>query len=317
MARRVIVDCDPGHDDALAILLAGRRLEVLAITTVAGNQTVEKVTTNALKVVEAAGLTAIPVARGAATPLVRPPRHAPEVHGETGLDGPELPPPRTPVADRHAVDLIVETAMREDDVTLLALGPLTNVALALRREPRLSQRLREICLMGGSTTRGNVTPAAEFNISVDPEAAHAVFTSGVPVRMVGLNVTQQVVATPERRRAVRAAGTRVAVLAADLLEFYSAVIHRLYGLPGGALHDPVAAAALIDPSLVRFAPMHVAVELHGEHTAGMTVCDDRYTRTAPDVPAARRGAPPNAEVAVAVDADRCFDLLLDVLREYP
>ena len=200
MTQKVILDCDPGHDDAMAILLAAKRLDVLGITTVAGNQSIDKVTTNALKVVELAGLTRIPVAQGAAHPLVRAPRHAPEIHGQTGLDGPDLPVPATKPVNMHAVDFIIVTVMRTDGVTLVPTGPLTNIALALRKEPRIAGRIPEICLMGGSRTHGNVTAAAEFNIYFDPEAAHAVFTSGIPIKMVGLNVTEQVIATPPRRQ---------------------------------------------------------------------------------------------------------------------
>lgn len=318
MARTVILDCDPGHDDALAILLAARRLEVLGITTVAGNQSLEKVTTNALKVVELAGLTHIPVARGAAFPLVRPPRYAPEIHGETGLDGADLPPPAVAPIDRHGVDFLIDTVMTTDGVTLIPTGPLTNVALALRKEPRIAHRIPEICLMGGSLTHGNVTPAAEFNIYFDPEAAHAVFSSGIPITMVGLNVTEQVLATPHRRAQIRALGTRVAGVVADLLDSYSRAVERAYGVAGGALHDPLAVAAVIDPHVLRFESMHVAVELAGVHTVGQTVCDDRFLRAgARRDTGIRPGTPPNARVAVAVDADRFFELFLAALREYP
>jgi len=318
VSRKVILDCDPGHDDAMAILLAARRLAVLGITTVAGNQTIDLVTTNALKVVEMAGLTHLPVARGAAHPLVRPPRHAPEIHGPTGLDGPALPPPTTPPLAAHAVDFIVETVMRTDGVTLVATGPLTNIALALRKEPRLASRVPEICLMGGSLTHGNVTAAAEFNIYVDPEAAHAVFTSGIPIKMVGLNVTELVLATPARRQQLRALGTRVAGVAAELLDFYGGALERAYGLAGGAMHDPLAVAALVDPAVVRFERMHVAIELCGQVTAGQTVCDDRFLRAGATRDAAvRPGDPPNAEVAVAVDVDRFFHLFMAALTEYP
>lgn len=317
MTRKVILDCDPGHDDAMAILLAAKRLDVLGITTVAGNQSLDKVTMNALKVVELAGLTHIPVARGAAYPLVRPPRYAPEVHGETGLDGPALPPPTARTLDAHAVDFIIDTVMRTDGVTLVPTGPLTNIALALRKEPRVAARIPEICLMGGALTHGNVTAAAEFNIYFDPEAAHAVFTSGIPITMVGLNVTEQVIATPQRRQQLRALGTRVARIAAEMLDFYSGALERAYGLAGGAMHDPLAVAALIDPAVLQFERMHVAIELTGANTLGRTVCDDRFLRAGARRDAAvRPGDPPNAEVAVAVDGERFFHLFFTVLGEY-
>lgn len=314
---KVILDCDPGHDDAMAILLAAKRLEVLGITTTAGNQSIDKVTANALKVVELAGLTSIPVAQGAAHPLVRPPRYAPEIHGQTGLDGPVLPVPTTKIISRHAVDFIVDTVMGTDGVTLVPTGPLTNIALALRKEPRLAGRVPEICLMGGSRTHGNVTAAAEFNIYFDPEAAHAVFTSGVPIKMVGLNVTEQVIATSQRRQQLRALGTRVAREAAEMLDFYAGAVERAYGLAGGAMHDPLAVAALIDPGILQFEQMHVAVELAGQYTLGQTLCDDRFLRAGAKRDAAvRPGAPPNAGVAVAVDVERFFRLFFEVLREY-
>ncbi len=317
MTQKVILDCDPGHDDAMAILLAAKRLDVLGITTVAGNQSIDKVTTNALKVVELAGLTRIPVAQGAAHPLVRAPRHAPEIHGQTGLDGPDLPVPATKPVNMHAVDFIIVTVMRTDGVTLVPTGPLTNIALALRKEPRIAGRIPEICLMGGSRTHGNVTAAAEFNIYFDPEAAHAVFTSGIPIKMVGLNVTEQVIATPPRRQQLRVLGTRVARAAAEMLDFYAGAVERAYGFAGGAMHDPLAVAALIDPRVLVFEHMHVAVELAGQYTLGQTLCDDRFLRAGARRDAAvRPGATPNAEVAVSVDADRFFDLFMTALREY-
>ena len=317
MTQKVILDCDPGHDDAMAILLAAKRLDVLGITTVAGNQSIDKVTTNALKVVELAGLTRIPVAQGAAHPLVRAPRHAPEIHGQTGLDGPDLLVPATKPVNMHAVDFIIVTVMRTDGVTLVPTGPLTNIALALRKEPRIAGRIPEICLMGGSRTHGNVTAAAEFNIYFDPEAAHAVFTSGIPIKMVGLNVTEQVIATPPRRQQLRVLGTRVARAAAEMLDFYAGAVERAYGFAGGAMHDPLAVAALIDPGVLVFEHMHVAVELAGQYTLGQTLCDDRFLRAGAKRDAAvRPGAKPNAEVAVSVDADRFFNLFMTVLREY-
>lgn len=317
MTRKVILDCDPGHDDAMAILLAAKRLQVLGITTVAGNQSIEKVTANALKVVELAGLTQIPVAQGAAHPLVRAPRHAPEIHGQTGLDGPDLPSPATKTVAAHAVDFIIDTVMQRDAVTLVPTGPLTSIAVALRKEPRVVSRVPEICLMGGSRTHGNVTAAAEFNIYVDPEAAHAVFTSGIPIKMVGLNVTEQVIATPPRRQQLRALGTRVARAAAEMLDFYAGAVERAYGLAGGAMHDPLAVAALIDPEVLVFEHMHVAVELAGQYTLGQTLCDDRFLRAGARRNAAvRPGGAPNVEVAVSVDADRFFNLFFSALREY-
>lgn len=319
--RKVILDCDPGHDDALAILLAARHFDVLGITTVHGNQSLDKVTRNALKVLEFGGLTHIPVIPGCDRPLLQAPRHAPEVHGETGLDGPDLPEPTTPVLPGHAVDFIVDTVMANEDVTLIATGPLTNVATALHREPRLAGRLHQISLMGGSLTYGNSTPAAEFNIWCDPEAAHIVFTSGVPIKMVGLNLTRQAEAGPEEIARIRGLGNRTGQIVADLLEFFSERLRRLFGLRGGSLHDPCAVAWLIDPTIIEGRMLHVAVELHGEHTRGMTVCDYRHLRGAGTEvhgeEGVHQGRPPNAEVGLHLDVPRFFDLLTDTLAGYP
>jgi pyrimidine-specific ribonucleoside hydrolase len=319
--RKIIIDCDPGHDDALAILLAAKHLNVVGITTVAGNQTLDKVTDNALKVVELAEITHIPVVKGMECPLVRPPRYAPEVHGETGLDGPDWPVTATPLHPQHAVDFIIDTLMSTDDVTLVPIGPLTNVATALRREPRIAGRIQEISLMGGSLTFGNSTPAAEFNIYVDPEAAHVVFSSGVPIKMCGLNLTRQAWAGPAEIERIRALGNRTGRIVAELLEFFTGRIRKLAGLSGGSLHDPCAVAWLIDPTLIEATPLHVTIELHGEHTLGMTLCDYRHLRStgtgAGDIEGIRRGQPPNAEVALRIDRERFLDLLINTLAQYP
>ena len=321
MKAAAIIDCDPGHDDVMAILLAGRTLDLRAITTVHGNASVKNTTTNARKTVEFAGLTDIPIAAGTPRPLVREPHYAPDVHGESGLDGPSIPPPTVAVLDEHAVDVIIERSHSVPDLQLVPVGPLTNIAAALIKDPTLPTRIGAITLMGGSLTFGNVTPAAEFNIWCDPEAAHVVFTSGIPIRMIGLNVTRQVLATPDRRDRIRGMGRVSTTHVADMLDHYSAAEAVYSGLPGGAMHDPVAVAALVDPDIVTFEPMHVAVELSGTHTAGMTLCDGR--RLGPDMRAIEtslpraEGAIPNAEVAVAVDPSRFWDLFLDVLATYP
>lgn len=317
--RKVIIDCDPGHDDALAILLAGKHLDVLGITTVAGNQTLDKVTANALKILEFAGLTHIPVARGMDRPLVKPPMHAPEVHGLTGLDGPNLPNPTTPLHPRHAVDFIIETVMSTDDVTLVPVGPLTNIAAALRREPRIAQRVPEISLMGGSLLSGNSTAMAEFNIYVDPEAAQMVFASGIPIKMCGLNLTRQANATTVEIERIRGLGNVTGKYVAEMLDFYCGTLKEVFGIIGGSLHDPCAVAALIDPTLIEFDPMQVSVELKGEHTYGMTVCDYRHLRIVNGElkPLGKRRGTPNAQVAMRIDTPRFFELLISTLAQYP
>lgn len=319
--RNVIIDCDPGHDDAVAILLAAKHLDVVGITSVGGNQSIGKVTTNALKVVEFGELTHIPVAEGMGHPLIQLPRHAAQIHGETGMDGHDLPEPVTPLHAKHAVDFIIETVMATDDTTLIPTGPLTNVATALRREPRIAQRISEISLMGGSLTHGNATPAAEFNIYVDPEAAHIVFTSGIPIKMCGLNLTRQANADDAQVARMRAIGNRTGRIVADLLDFYKGALNRIFGLTGCSLHDACSVAALIDPTLIEFQKMHVAIELNGEHTYGMTVCDYRHVQRggvdSTEEGGVHKSQPPNAEVGITLDVPRFFDLLIDTLGQYP
>jgi inosine-uridine nucleoside N-ribohydrolase len=314
----IVIDCDPGHDDALAILLAGRTLDVRAITAVHGNAPLSRTQVNARKVLELGELTHIPVAAGCAAPLVRQASYAPEVHGASGLDGPDLPEPTMQLVDADASDVIIDLSRQVPNLHVVAVGPLTNVAVALRRDPSLASRLERISLMGGSLTWGNVTPAAEFNIWCDPEAAHIVFSSGVPITMVGLNVTMQCIATPERRAQLRATGRRAATAAAEMLDHYAVGEGQYSGLPGGALHDPLVIAGLLDPTLLETVPMHVAVELSGKLTAGMTLCDGRGL--GPDL--RQRGTrrsdatPPNADVAVGVDDARFWDLLFEHLAAY-
>lgn len=320
MTIPAIIDCDPGHDDVMAILLGARTLDLKGVTTVHGNAPLSLTTKNARKLAELADLTHIPIAAGMDRPLVREPVYAPEVHGQTGLDGPDLPEPTTPLVAKHAVEFIYQTAQEVDDLHLLPIGPLTNIAVALRRYPDLADRVTLISLMGGSLTFGNSTAAAEFNIWADPDAAHVVFSSGIPIKMIGLNVTRQVSATPERRAQVRAIGSRTTKAVVEMLDFYSEQLVTLFGLPGGSMHDPLAVAALVDPEMLQFQSMHVAVELRGEHTYGMTLCDYRHhdpSNILSAGPGKFRGEMPNAEVAVAVDADRFWELFLEVLSTYP
>lgn len=318
MKLNAIIDCDPGHDDVMAILLGARTLNLCGITTVHGNASLENTTRNALQVVEFADLADVPVARGHARPLVREPRYAPAVHGESGLDGPTLAPPTVPLHPQNAVDFILERSHSAPDLHLLPVGPLTNIAAALNLDPTLRQRVKQISLMGGSLIWGNATPAAEFNILCDPEAAHVVFTSGIPIKMIGLNATHQVLARPEYRQRVRAIGSTTSTHVADMLDFYSRGESNGTGLAGGAMHDPLAVAALIDPAILSFEPMHVAVEYAGAYTAGMTLCDGRHLGAdfRPIKPRGR-GAAPNAEVAIVADEKRFWELFLDILATYP
>lgn len=308
--QRILLDCDPGHDDAIAILLAARSpaLHLEAITTVAGNQTLEKTTHNALKVCSVAGIRTVPVAAGMDRPLVRELRVAANIHGASGLDGPSLPEPDISAAPIHGVDLLIEKLLASNgDLTIVATGPLTNVAAAIRREPGIVPRIQQVVLMGGAIGLGNTTPAAEFNIYVDPEAAHIVFSCGRPITMIGLDVTHQAQATPEVRARIRALGSPVARLVDDLLGFFGETYLQVYGFPAPPLHDPCAVAWVIDPTLIRSLPMRVDVELRGEWTTGRTVCD-RYGRT---------DRPANAEVGLELDAPRFWDLLIETLAAYP
>lgn len=312
-----IIDCDPGHDDVMAILLGARTMDIKGITTVFGNASLSLTTKNARYLVELADLRHIPIAAGYDRPLVRKDESADDgagAHGKTGLDGPTIPDPTVPILEQHAVDFIYHTAKKTPNLHLIPVGPLTNIAAAIRRYPDLADHVTAISLMGGSTTMGNATPLAEFNIWADAEAAYIVFTSGIPIKMVGLNVTRQVAATPELRAQIHGFGSRTATAVAEMLDFYSERLSLLYGLPGGSMHDPLAVAALIDPEILTFEPMHVAIELTGTHTYGMTVCDYRNRRKDTGEP---RGEPPNAEVAVAVDNGRFWTLFLDILQQYP
>jgi inosine-uridine nucleoside N-ribohydrolase len=302
----IVIDCDPGHDDAIAILLAlaSPEVEVRGITTVAGNQTLEKTTRNALKILELAGRTDIPVAAGADRPLRRTLRTAAHVHGESGLDGPDLPEPSTRPIAAHAVDLLDE--LIEPGVVLVPTGPLTNVALLLQRHPDVRDRLDRIVWMGGAIAEGNVTPAAEFNAFVDPEAAAAVFGSGIDVTMVGLDVTHQALFTSahaERLRGAGAAGRTVAELADFFLEFH----RRLYGFEGAPIHDAVAVAHVIDPTLVETLRCNVEIETKSQHCDGRTVVDRWLVLDAPR----------NADVGIGIDSERFLELLVERIATLP
>jgi purine nucleosidase/pyrimidine-specific ribonucleoside hydrolase len=303
----VIVDCDPGHDDALAIVLAAAdpRLDLLAITTVAGNQTLEKTTLNARRVCTVAGITGVPVAAGCDRPLVAELRTAPEVHGASGLEGPTFGEPTVPLAAEHAVDLMRRVLLEHPEpVTLIPTGPLTNVATLLREHPEVRPRIREIVAMGGSTDRGNVTPYGEFNIVVDPEAADLVLRCGVPVTLCGLNVTHQARVTPAVIARLRALDTDLARTCVDLMTYFAETYHRVFGFAQPPLHDPVAVARVIDPALVECAAAPVAVELAGTHTRGATVVDLH----------GRTGAAANAQVATRLRQDAFWDLIVESVR---
>lgn len=308
MAQRIVLDCDPGHDDAIAMLLAHGNpdVELVAVTTVAGNQTLDKVTRNALTIAHVAGMAGVPVAAGSARPLVRTLQTAADIHGETGLDGPTLPDAALKLDERHAADLIIDTVMDHDagTVTLVPTGPLTNIALAVRKEPRIADRVREVVLMGGGYHAGNQTAAAEFNIIVDPEAAHIVFNETWPLTMVGLDLTHQALATDDATARIAAIGTGPARFINELLGYYAGACQDAQDISFPPVHDPCAVARVIDPAVMttRRAPLNV--ELSGALTLGMTVAD---FRTAP---------PPDCTTSVAVDLDseRFWGLVVDAVE---
>jgi inosine-uridine nucleoside N-ribohydrolase len=299
MPTPVLLDCDPGHDDAIAILLAaGRRdaIDLRAVTTVGGNAELEKVTLNARRVLTLAGVDDVPVAAGAAGPRRGDLVTALDVHGQSGLDGAELPEPAMELDARGAVELMAERG----PATVVATGPLTNVAALLEHAP---DAVSEVVWMGGSTERGNTRPYAEFNAMVDPEAAEIVFASGKPVTMVGLNLTHQAQATDAVIERFRALGTPVSEAIIGWLSFFADTYREVYGFGGPPVHDPCALALVIDPTLVRSDEVFVAIETEGRWTRGATVVDVH----------GRFGRPPNARVAMALDAPRFWDLVVDAV----
>ncbi|MER8475324.1 nucleoside hydrolase [Mesorhizobium sp. M1163] len=307
-SRRIIIDTDPGQDDAVAILLAlgSAELEIVGITAVAGNVPLKLTEKNARKICELAGRPDVKVYAGAIRPLARELVTAEEVHGKTGLNGPQLPEPKMKLQDQYAVDFIVETLMEEETgtITLCALGPLTNVALALIREPKIAPRIKEIVLMGGGFFEGgNVTPTAEFNIYVDPHAADVVFKSDIPIVMMPLDVTHKALTTAKRTKAFRKLGTRVGTATADMLEFFERFDEEKYGTDGGPLHDPCVIAYLLKPKLFKGRNCNVSVETASELTMGMTVIDWWGVTKRPK----------NALVMRDIDHEAFFALLLERL----
>ena len=307
MAIPVLLDCDPGHDDAIAMLLAlaSPEVEVLGITTVAGNQTLAKTTANALRILEFAGRDDLEVAAGADRPLVRAPAVAADVHGETGLDGPDLPPARGSTVGVHAVAFLAERIHgSERPVTLVPTGPLTNVALLIAQHPDVGANLERIVLMGGAIAEGNVTPAAEFNIWADPEAAARVFASGLDVTMVGLDVTHRALLTTAHAERLRASG-RTGTLVADLHAFYARFHHERYGWDGAPVHDALALAHVVAPNLLTTLERNVEIDCESQLCRGRTVVD-LWERT---------GRPANAHVATEVEAEAFLELLIERLEK--
>lgn len=310
-AKRIILDCDPGHDDAVAIMMAvgSPAIDLVAVTTVGGNQTLEKVTHNARAMLALCGAHDVPVYAGAERPLVHAVEIAPEIHGESGLDGVELPTPKRPLEEKRAAQAIVDLIMNEPagTLTLVATGPLTNLALAARLEPRIVSRVREVAIMGGGYNEGNWTAAAEFNIWVDPEAARMVFEEPWPLTMVGLDLTHQALVTPEFEQRVASAGNHAGTFFVDLMAFFRASNRDMFGFDNPPIHDPCALAWVIDPETMstRQAPVHV--ETRGEFTTGMTVADFRLPPS-PDC---------HTRVAVQLNHDKFWDALAQAIARLP
>ena len=306
--KKIILDCDPGHDDAIALLLAhgNPNIELLAVTTVVGNQTLEKVTRNALSVARIANITNVPFAAGAVRPLIKNVEVAPDIHGDSGLDGPVLPEPAIQLDKRHAIDLIIDTIMSHPPktVTLVPTGGLTNIAMAVRKEPKIVERVKEVVLMGGGYHVGNWSAVAEFNIKIDPEAAHIVFNEKWPVTMVGLDLTHQALATSEVIEKISAIKTKPAKFVLEMLEFFGKMYKQAQGFTYPPVHDPCAVAYVINPELIKTKRVPVDIELTGTLTLGMTVADFRFP---PDDSC-------HTQVATELDHTGFWDLIVDSLE---
>lgn len=306
--RKIILDCDPGHDDAIALLLAAGnpKIDLIGVTTVAGNAEVDKTTNNALKVCEIAGIQGVPVHKGCGQPLVRKRETAPDIHGDSGMDGPLLPEPEISPEDEHAVDFLIRELMHSaGDITLVPVGPLTNIAMAMRKEPGIVPKIQEIVLMGGGTF-GNWTPAAEFNIWVDAEAAKAVFESGVPITMMGLDLTHQALATKEIEEKINQINNPPAKFVGELLTFFRQTYQDVFGFDDPPVHDVCSVAYCIDSSVVKTRKVRVDVETQGEFTYGMTSVDLLETT----------GRDPNVHFAVELDHGKFWNMVIEALDCY-
>jgi len=309
MARqKIILDCDPGHDDAVAILLAGKSpaIEVLGITVAAGNQTLAKTVVNAQHVNEHLGLN-LPVYAGCDRPMVREKMIAADIHGETGLDGPVFAPLQSKAQDKHAVLYMIDTLMASDgDIIVVTCGPMTNLGMALRLEPKIAGKIKRIVLMGGSYQLGNVTPAAEFNIIADADAAHVCFSSGVPVTMVGLDVTRKVLCYPAIVERMRKVGNVASELFCDLMAHFNKAQKEVFGWEGGPLHDPLTVASIINPEVLTTKFVHAEVDIRGTQSYGRTNCDYfNYLKLEP-----------NIDLGVDVNVELFWDIIEEGIKNY-
>ena len=304
MNRKIILDCDPGHDDAFAILLAGekRYFDLLLITTESGNQTIEKTTQNAINLVEFLKID-VKIAKGESDPLVRGKIICPEIHGETGLDGFEFPKYARKCDSTNGVQAIIETLLQNDKVTVVTTGAMTNLALAIKQCPEILKHIDEIIFMGGSTTEGNMTPAAEFNILCDPDATDVILNCGRPIRMVGLNITRRVLVTKSVIERMGKINNQASKLFVDLMEVFNANQAKTFGLlEGGPLHDPVTIASMIDDKLIKWEEMNVSVELKEGPLYAKTYCENKK--------------PHNCLVAVDIDIDKFWDIIEEGIKSY-
>lgn len=302
----IILDCDPGHDDAIAILLAVQspRIDLRAVTTTFGNCAIEDATRNALRILTLGGATSVPVARGAAGSLAGLSELGNYVHGVSGLDGPEMPEPGFRLSEKSAVELMYSVLQSSDlPVTIVATGPLTNVAMLVQTHPEILPKIGEIIFMGGSTERGNHTPTAEFNTYADPEALDAVISSEIPLKMVGLNLTHQALATPEVIARMQAMQHSIGRICGEWMGFFGSSYRAVWKFDSPPVHDPCTIAALIEPSLITWQECFLAVETEGKWTRGTTVVDthNRYEKS------------PNARVAMKLDTARYWDLVLGAI----
>lgn len=307
MRKNIILDCDPGHDDAVAILLAGHhpQINLLGISVSSGNQTIEKTSQNALNICEYLNID-VPIALGSSFPLVQKQMICPQVHGESGLDGFDFPKYSKKFDSRYGAQLIIDSVMNNENVTVITTGPMTNLALAIRLEPRILTRIEEVIFMGGSVDNGNVSPAAEFNILVDPEAAYIVLNSGLRVKMVGLNVTRKVLITDELINRFASINNKASLLFTDLMRVFLNNQRKTFHIIGAPLHDPVTIASLIDDSLIKFQKMNVQIDLSHGSSYGRTNCDVfDYLRLTP-----------NCEVAMDIDVDKFWSILEESLRSF-
>lgn len=306
--RKIILDCDPGHDDAVAIMIAAANpnIDLLGITVVAGNQTLDKTSVNALNVVQTLDID-VPVYIGCGQPMIRKKITAGDIHGVSGLDGPVFEKLTRKAEDKHAVNFIIDTIMNSDEkITMVTCGPMTNLGMAIRMEPRIVDNIEELVLMGGAYTLGNMTPAAEFNILADADAAYVCFTSGLKLTMVGLDVTRKAQCLPEIVDRMDKIGNKASDLFVALMRFFNKTQHEVFGWAGGPLHDPITIAYLIDPTVITTKSMYTSIDIRSTESYGRTNCDYfNYT-----------DKEHNSNVAIDIDVDKFWDIIEDNLRRY-